>query len=216
MSKKDMPGATAGLIAAASENGPAVANPGGNKVAPGGNSIFNSRFNDVWLFKNGVIELNMLKVEPGRKMKFDPEVWTRIDPAGSTLVVDVVDVVVPVPVVVVVVVAAVSAILEGKGPPLEGKGLGTGGRLLPVTELTLLAGWEVVSGRGVTRSLRTGTLLTGCTTGGLTIGARNITGGRPGTWETAANTNVPIKARVPNRLAITRMTHLSCRTCVLA
>src|SRR5260370_10315865 len=115
MSKKDMPGATAGLIAAASENGPAVANPGGNKVAPGGNSILNSRFNDVWLFKNGVIELNMLKVEPGRKMKFDPDVWTRIDPAGRTLVVDVV---VPVPVVVVVVVAAVSAILEGKGPPL--------------------------------------------------------------------------------------------------
>jgi len=112
MSKKDMPGATAGLIAAASENGPAVANPGGNKVAPGGNSIFNSRFNDVWLFKNGVIELNMLKVEPGRKMKFDPEVWTRIDPAGRTLVVDMVDVVGFV-VVVVVVVDVVAVVVAG-------------------------------------------------------------------------------------------------------
>ena len=58
----------------------------------------------------------MLKVEPGRKMKFDPEVWTRIDPAGRTLVVD--DVVVPVPVVVVEPLAAAPAAPAARAAPV--------------------------------------------------------------------------------------------------
>jgi hypothetical protein len=166
--------------------------------------------------------MKLLKAEPGKKTKFDPDVWTRIDPAGMVVVV--VDIVGLVVVDVVVVdVVVVDAVALTKGGALAEVGRGEAvvvvviGRGLPAGWGTPVTGRGVaVIGRDVTRSARMGTLLTGCTTDGLTIGARNITGGRPGTWETAANTNVPIKARVPNRLAITRMTHLSCRTCVLA
>jgi len=165
--------------------------------------------------------MKLLKAEPGKKTKFDPDVWTRIDPAGMVVVV--VDIVGLVVVDVVVVdVVVVDAVALTKGGALAEVGPGEA-VVVVVMGRGLPAGWGMpVTGRGVAvigrdvRSARMGTLLTGCTTGGLTIGARNITGGRPGTCETAANTNVPIKARVPNRLAITRMTHLSCRTCVLA
>jgi hypothetical protein len=86
--RKDAPGATAGLMAAANDKvlRPPVKNAGGNKVAPGG-----SRFKpaiDSWLV-NGMVNkpgvINILKVEPGRKMKLVPAVWTRIDPAGIVM-----------------------------------------------------------------------------------------------------------------------------------
>ena len=167
----------------------------------------------------------------------EPEVCTRIDPAGKMLVVDAGAGFVVVLVVVVVVAEAlvvlpvdVLALIKGGalaplGATPPGKGFGTvGGKGLFVTESDVEP--DVAWGRkvavGLTGRAGTGATgrtvigCTGCATGPVITGARKVTGGRPGTCETAAKTKVPIKARAPNRLTMTRMIHHSRRTCVLS